>query len=86
MALESSLGIRAVVEKERKLLMYRNVRIHLDRVVNLGTFLELEAVVLTDKDRLEAHGMLSDLRRSLKIEESDLLPLSYSEMILSLSE
>ena len=66
--------------------MYRNVRIHLDRVVNLGTFLELEAVVLTDKDRMEAHGMLSDLRRSLKIEESDLLPLSYSEMILSLSE
>ena len=86
MALEASLGIRAVVEKERKLLMYRNVRIHLDRVVNLGTFLELEAVVLTDKDRMEAHGMLTDLRRSLKIEESDLLPLSYSEMILSLSE
>ena len=85
-ALEAALGIRAGVEKERRLLMYRNVRIHLDRVVNLGTFLELEAVVLTDKDHMEAHGMLSDLRRSLKIEESDLLPLSYSEMILSLSE
>ena len=30
--------------------------------------------MLTDKDHMEAHGMLADLRRSLKIEESDLLP------------
>src|SRR5206468_6685546 len=38
-ALESSLGVLAVVEKERHLLLWQNVRIHLDRVRDLGDFL-----------------------------------------------
>src|SRR3954447_1137675 len=40
-ALETSLGVLAVVEKERHLLLWQNVRIHLDRVHNRGTFREL---------------------------------------------
>ena len=38
-ALEASLGVLAVVEKERHLLLWQNVRIHLDRVAGLGDFL-----------------------------------------------
>jgi adenylate cyclase class IV len=34
-----------VVEKERRLLLYENVRIHLDRVAGLGDLVELEAPV-----------------------------------------
>jgi len=44
-ALSLTLGVRGVVVKERELFIWRNVRIHLDRVTDLGTFLELEAVV-----------------------------------------
>ena len=43
-ALGDALGVRAVVEKARRLLLWRNVRIHLDRVAGLGDFVELEAV------------------------------------------
>ena len=43
-ALEASLGTLAVVEKERHLLLWQNVRIHLDRVKDLGDFVELEGV------------------------------------------
>ncbi len=43
-ALHDALGTRVVVEKERTLLLWRTVRIHLDRVAHLGSFLELEAV------------------------------------------
>ena len=44
-ALSDVLGVRVVVEKQRRLLLYENVRIHLDRVSGLGDFVELEAVV-----------------------------------------
>jgi adenylate cyclase class IV len=42
-ALEDVLGIVAVVEKSRRLLLWRGVRIHLDQVKNLGDFIEFEA-------------------------------------------
>src|SRR5919112_638630 len=35
-ALEAALGTLAVVEKERHLLLWKGVRIHLDRVAGLG--------------------------------------------------
>ena len=45
-----SLGTLAVVEKERHLLLWQNVRIHLDRVKDLGDFVELEGVAAADSD------------------------------------
>jgi predicted adenylyl cyclase CyaB len=42
--LTRSLGIRGVVEKTRELHLWQHTRIHLDEVVGLGSFLELEAV------------------------------------------
>ena len=38
------LGVHRVVRKTRQILLVDNVRIHLDEVEGLGTFLELEAV------------------------------------------
>ena len=35
--LAQTLGVRTVVEKRRRLLLWRGVRIHLDRVAGLGT-------------------------------------------------
>ena len=43
--LSSFLGVKVVVTKKRDLWMFRNTRIHLDKVTNLGNFLELETVV-----------------------------------------
>ena len=37
--LKSQMGTRAVVFKRREVFLYHNVRIHLDEVANLGTFL-----------------------------------------------
>ena len=39
------LNVEAVVEKKRKLYVYKDTRIHLDEVKSLGKFLELETVV-----------------------------------------
>ena len=43
-ALDAALGTLVVVEKRRRLLLLDEVRIHLDEVEGLGSFLELEAV------------------------------------------
>jgi adenylate cyclase, class 2 len=38
-------GVSGVVTKRRRLFLHRNVRIHLDDVEGLGTFVELESVL-----------------------------------------
>ena len=42
------LGVKKVVEKQRELYIYKNTRIHLDKVDRLGEFLELETMVKDD--------------------------------------
>ena len=44
-ALADALGVQVVVEKQREIYLHHNVRIHLDEVLGLGTFLEFEAVL-----------------------------------------
>jgi len=46
--LAKTLGIKVIVEKKRELWMYKNTRIHLDEVKNLGFYVELETMVNGD--------------------------------------
>ncbi|MGQ9697706.1 MAG: class IV adenylate cyclase, partial [Armatimonadota bacterium] len=48
--LAEALGVLAHVDKTRSLLLYRNTRIHLDRVHGLGDFVELEPVIRGQSD------------------------------------
>ena len=48
--LERALPRADVVEKTRHLLILRNTRIHLDEVVGLGRFVELETVISTQSE------------------------------------
>lgn len=79
--LTDSLGVRCVVEKARRLLLWRNVRIHLDRVSGLGHFVELEAVATSpgglevERDRVER------LRAVLGIADQRLVARGYADMI-----
>jgi adenylate cyclase class IV len=43
-ALAATLGVSGVIAKARRLFLYEHVRIHLDEVAGLGSFVELEAV------------------------------------------
>jgi predicted adenylyl cyclase CyaB len=79
-ALSASLGVRTVVEKQREIYLHKNVRIHLDRVVDLGTFIEFEAVLGADVDEETGYGQVEFLQRQFEIRDEDLLTGSYAEM------
>lgn len=81
-ALTQALGIDVVVEKTREIWFVDNVKIHLDTVETLGTFVEIEAI--------DKHGDMSQDRlqeqctyfmNQFNIEEDDLVAVSYSDLI-----
>ncbi|PAA92947.1 hypothetical protein BOX15_Mlig003380g2 [Macrostomum lignano] len=83
--LADSLGVIGQVKKVRHLLMSGQTRIHVDRVHNLGDFMELE-VMLTDSDSVEAGQMIAQqLMKQLGVAEADLLAGAYMDMLLELN-
>ena len=78
-ALTAALGVRGTVRKRRNLLLWKNVRIHMDQVESLGTFIELEAVVSESDDENVSRARIDELIRELAIE--DLIAVSYSDLL-----
>ncbi len=79
--LTAALGVRRTVIKRREIFLYRNVRIHLDDVVDLGSFLEFEAVMAPRQDLAEGHAQLAWLCEQFGITASCILPSSYGDML-----
>lgn len=82
-ALDAALGTAVVVSKRRRLFIWENVRIHLDEVEGLGTFIELEAIVAPDgSDLTAAHEKVARLRSELAISDDLLVSVGYSDLLL----
>jgi predicted adenylyl cyclase CyaB len=84
--LAAALGISVVVDKTREIFLHQNVRIHLDEVSGLGSFLEFEAVVGDGIDDRAARDQLARLQREFGITAADLMSESYSDMLLKKRE
>jgi len=80
-ALDQAWGKFAEVDKHRKIYLHGNIRIHLDTVVNLGRFVEFEAVLTPDEPPTFAHDNLKRLANLFQIEDSDLIESSYGDMM-----
>lgn len=80
-ALAAALGITVVVSKSRRLFLHEGVRVHLDRVDDLGDFVEFEAVAAEGEDPARFTDLLASLRKSLGIRDEDLLRGSYSDLL-----
>jgi adenylate cyclase class IV len=80
-ALGQALGVRGRVVKRRELLMYHNVRIHLDEVNGLGTFLEFEAVISPDAAEAISLERLATLTAALGVRDEDRIARSYSDLL-----
>lgn len=82
-ALTAALGVLVVVEKDREVFLYRNVRIHLDHVVGLGNFVEFEAVMSADDNDADAGQLVAELAQRLKIKADDRIECSYSDLLVA---
>lgn len=78
-----SLGVRKRVEKTRRLYLYRGARIHLDRVANLGTFVEFEVPVQAGEPGAEeaARRLMDELMGAFGIGADDAIRASYSDLL-----
>ncbi|HQW91629.1 MAG TPA: class IV adenylate cyclase [Ferruginibacter sp.] len=78
-----TLGIKAVVDKKRKIYFISNVKFHFDTVAGLGTFVEVEAI---DKDgtigRDKLQAQCDEYAALFNIEAADFCSHSYSDMIM----
>ncbi len=85
-ALDYALGPPTlVVSKRRRLLMWNGVRIHLDEVEDLGTFIEFEAVVESGAGAeaiADAHDKVARLRRELAVEDDELVAGGYADLLM----
>jgi adenylate cyclase class 2 len=80
-------GILIVVDKKREIYFIENVKFHIDTVQDLGTFMEIEVI---DKDGSIGRGKLleqcNEYMKLFEIAESDLISVSYSDLLLEKGE
>ena len=79
--LSGALGVLAVVDKRREIYFVGNVKIHLDRVRGLGTFLEVEAMTRSG-DIKKVRAQAVKFQKLFAISPEDIVPHSYSDLVL----
>jgi len=80
-ALTAADGVDVVVEKRRRLLLWRGVRIHLDRVAGLGDFVEIEAVASSPGGPAAEEPKVAELRQALGIGDERLVAVGYADLL-----
>ncbi len=82
--LTKALGIKVVVDKTRRIYFIDNVKFHFDKVKDLGTFVEVEAI---DKDgRIGVEHLKAQCYQYAKlfnIQQDHYLAESYSDLLLA---
>ena len=83
--LGETLGILVVVDKQRDIFFIDNVKFHIDKVVGLGSFMEIEAIG-EEGDETKLDAQCKQYMHELDILEKDLVSVSYSDLLLEKNE
>lgn len=85
---QNDLPVWVTVRKHREVYMapvheagHASVRVHLDRVDNLGAFLEFECLVTPRNNLAKAHQAVETLRRAFHPALGEPVSLSYSDLL-----
>ncbi len=79
--LNNSFGKRGIVKKKRTLYLHNNTRIHLDEVEYLGTFLELEVMVIDNYSLDDCKKIAEGLIKHLNISKEMLIDKAYIDIL-----
>jgi len=81
--LEKLHGIKAVVDKRRKIYFIENVKFHFDNVAGLGEFIEVEAIDMTGDIPIEKLMKQCNHYAALfEIKQEDYVANSYSDLVM----
>ena len=79
--LAKAMGVMTIVDKHREIYFVGNVKIHIDEVLGLGSYVEIEAQgeegEYTETSLME---QCREIMKDLEIREGDLEKASYSDM------
>ena len=84
--LTKALGVRGTVIKTRLLYRVGQTRIHLDKVKDLGEFLELEVVLRPGQSEMQGQKIASVLMERLAISKTDLIAGAYIDLLSVMTE
>ena len=76
-----ALGVKTIVKKQREVWMFKHTRIHLDRVTDLGHFVELETMFRgqTETEAIDEH---QHVKAALHLDAVAPIAVSYSDLIM----
>lgn len=77
--LTNGLGAVGEVKKVRYLFLHEQTRIHLDKVNDLGTFLEFEVCLKPEQTIDDGTKIANELMKQFEIAESDLMTGAYMD-------
>ncbi len=83
--LAAVFGVLVVVRKRREIYFVGNVKIHLDRVPGLGKFIEVEALSRSGNFK-KIRKQAQKFQKLLGVRASDIVPQSYSDLVLAKRE
>ncbi len=75
------LGKTITVIKRREVYMVGQTRVHLDQVLDLGNFMELEVVLRPGQGQSSGVEIAEELMRKLGIAASDLISWAYADLL-----
>ncbi|EQC52619.1 class IV adenylate cyclase [Bacteriovorax sp. DB6_IX] len=84
--LNKTLGLLSIVDKVREVYLLDNIRIHIDKVKGLGSFIEFEAVYKGEEKREGEVEKLRVLMEKFQIEQEQLKDRSYIDYLLEASD
>jgi len=81
--LTEALGVAITVEKTRRIYYLQNIKVHLDELEGLGSFVEIEAGNITNPAKTvdDLQAQCHALMLAFGIEDSHLIDKSYSDMV-----
>ena len=78
-----SLGVLVIVDKKREIHFVKNVKIHVDEVEGLGSFVEIEAIADEATNTEEALRKQCELFMDrLSVQPEHLIDRSYSDLLI----
>ena len=79
--LQEAFGSYGEVRKQRRLYLLDNIRIHLDEVEGLGSYMEVEAVIGAEHDEAACEQATQGLLKELDIAPADFEAGAYVDLL-----